>query len=136
MNNYLSAMGIQTWKARRATPGAKSNISYQTFQLMRETKLAGFLLLDKQLETQVEASKMVNLLDAMLAAIGLVRSTAESFSKEQPVLIMGKELAQLISLTELVGVNYAATYHPAELLQNPQLKRAAWQDLQTFAKKL
>lgn len=134
MNNYLSAMSIQTWKARRATPGAKSNVCYQTFQLLREAKLVGFLFFDKQLTSEAEVSKIESLLDAMLAAIGLMRAPAESFTKDQPVLIMGKELAQVISPAELTNVNYAVTHHPVELLQNPQLKRGAWQDLQAFAK--
>ena len=128
-------MGIQTWKARRATPGAKSNLCYQTFQLSRDTKPVGSLLFDKQLSREAETSKIESLLNAMLAAIGLMHSPAESFNKEQPVLIMGKELVQLISPAELVNVNFTVTHHPAELLQNPQLKRAAWQDLQAFAKK-
>lgn len=64
------------------------------------------------------------------------------------ILCLGKIAAQtLLSTTEsftqlqrtwrlFEGAEMLVTYHPAELLQNPQYKRETWEDLKLFRKRL
>lgn len=129
--NYLTAMGIQIWKARLPLPGAKPASNYQIFQLAENGRVVGTLLLDNKYLPGFEA-QVESLLDNMLTAIGLQRGKFAGQVQEKRFLIMGLELANRFVKGDNISV--VATFHPLDLLQQPGYKRQAWSDLQLLAK--
>ena len=131
----LAAIGIQTWVAKSVLPGAKITENFAVMRLHNSQKeLVGYLLVDTSAHLLLQEIAVRRLTQAMLTAIKL---TAENVAmpladlEQQKILIFGKELAVNIQnkMTPSVCI---AIHHPAELLQQPNLKRAAWQDLQKF----
>lgn len=138
-HSYLTLMGIENWVSRSPLPGAKPTADYDVFQLLEQNKGVALLLLDKR-KWQGNEAKANELLDAMLAAIGLKRSTVTADTDVKRYLIMGLALAKELvpdfngPLMETEKGAFAATFHPADLLAQPQQKRQAWVDLQQIAK--
>jgi len=82
-------------------------------------------------------AKQSQLLTAMLAAIDLLAEPVQCVAKDvRLMLVMGENLAenleQLLLEIDLHNVVVMQTIHPAKLLQQPILKRQAWQDLQAI----
>lgn len=134
---YLNLMGIDRWQAR-STP-----VACETFTLLAKNTAVGILSLQTLSCSDEEQSRIGDLLDAMLAAIKLQRS-AEAHAGFEPrlQLVLGEDLAQQLLKTakslEAIRVNnpyqysqkqMVFTYHPWVLLQHPEYKRKAWEDL-------
>ncbi len=72
---YLKMMGIPLWRERQALAGAKQVINYQIFTLNnRQRQGVGALWLEMSPMEPAQEAKMLQLLDAMLAAIHLDRN--------------------------------------------------------------
>lgn len=135
-NYFLELMGIDAWQLRAQS----QEVSCVTFalQALEQQQIVGVLKLEPIVENENET---LQLLDAMLAAIKLKRSDAvcENQSLE---IIMGESLAKKIlnssesldemrtkNIYEINNIKTLVTYHPKDLLQNPQHKKKAWEDL-------
>ncbi len=135
---YLDLMGIDQWQLR----GKKLAAEFSTYPLKTKAsggisgvlKLGSFPIAHEQSTLQ--------LLDAMLAAVGLVRGEEEGLDYQFQI-VMGEALAQdllgfrktldemrLRNLYSLPGEpELLVTYHPFDLLHSPGDKRKAWEDL-------
>lgn len=132
-------MGVQSWRAKAPLIGAKKSSLAAIFQLLNEQgQQVGYLLFATQLSSLAErAAEIRQLSNAMLTAIKLKAQPENKLVladlAKQKILIFGKDLAK--NLASEINLEHAvAIYHPAELLQNPGLKREAWQGLQNFLK--
>lgn len=148
-SNYLQAMGIEQWQQRQPLPGAAidEGLRFTTYLLINEAG-EGVAVLGYQ-DLPIEAgqeSAVKKLLGAMLAAIKLRCSPIAASSIPAGIsliLLMGPELAQqaLGSVEDLdtlrqgnvhspaSGNKVLVTYHPHDLLQQPEHKAKAWEDL-------
>lgn len=100
MVDYLTLLGIETWRPRYALPGARSSLEMKMFALwLADENLVGYLLVETVNggdASQIAAAQ--DLLDAMLRAIHLRRTPINSIDHEcKNVLVMGETLAQHIS---------------------------------------
>ena len=149
-NAYLKAMGIEVWRERskefienqlKLIELLNSQHNHQAYLLM--SVLPEFFLLDA-----------LKLLDAMLVAIDLQRGSERIFDlnflvkeRPKPILLLGEELAQSFlrsasPMSRLRGQCHYPSTHPSlavfpifgveEILANPKLKRAVWDDLRLF----
>lgn len=136
-NYLLNLMGIEVWQSRYGTA-----IGEENYTLLSDAKPSGRLLLEKLGYPSENEAQVMNLLDAMLSAIKLKRSSDVHPASSAFELIMGEQLAQQYlnthqSLDEMRatnphqrdGVQIVVTYHPWNLLQEPENKRKAWEDL-------
>ena len=123
---YLQQMGIEPWIIRRRPSQAKIKL----------------LILAENFPF---AGKAASLFDNMLKSIGLLPSDigilSECFDKNTPILVFGVVSAHnLLNSTEplanlrqkihtIQGQPVLVSFHPNELLQHPNDKKKAYQDL-------
>lgn len=155
-NDYLKMMGIGQWKSRYLLPGAYNVVPYGAWPLasIYTYELVGMLYLEfKRSDGQLSAEEL-KLLDAMLAAVNLKREEKTEFSqvnKNDLQVIMGDKLAlarlgKSLSTVEILRAGNLSrlesdepvlvTYHPSKLLEAPELKRKAWEDLKLLLEHL
>lgn len=130
----LNSMGIVRWRQRRPLLGAKAAICCRVYHLLRHEQAVGYLLLDTSLDISGHEEKIENLIDAMLAAVQLKRIAVPSSALpdgQSMRLIIGADLNQLLGL-RFDDNHDVVLRHPLELLQQPQFKREAWQELKKF----
>jgi hypothetical protein len=121
----LAVMGIQTWE-RRTPLSAKQNLTYQTFRLQKNNDLWGFLLL----ENLANGQEIANLLRAIMDAINMEYVACKDVvTTDTCIIIMGIQLGAFLKETYPDAI---VTYHPLELLENPNLKRDVWMTLKQF----
>ncbi|GHV62160.1 hypothetical protein AGMMS49587_08200 [Spirochaetia bacterium] len=93
----------------------------------------------------LEAGGSAELLDRMLASIGLFRGKNCVSGGEEQIGVLKPRMILCLGSTAQVqdfpGIDgetipLLTTYHPEELLQNASLKRPAWEDLKTLRAKL
>lgn len=78
--------------------------------------------------------QIVSLLPEIICTMGMV-ATRAVLEKSQPLsLLRGQFHEYQVEKNRMIPV--VATYHPTYLLQNPEMKQAAWADLQLLAKKM
>jgi hypothetical protein len=136
---YLAAMEIDYWELRSQKIETLENYCFDLLDVQQNSK--GLLCIDAWGST--EDAAVWKLVDAMLQAIKLSRGQSfdfanTSFDSANFILIMGEKSAQRITkqqqgLDEFRQKNHSkqiVTYHPRHLLQHPEDKRKAWQDLQ------
>ncbi len=149
MNNPLTSyclkqMGIETWHSRYPLLGASQKLDCQRYRLRRyqSNEVVATLLLQVMATTPLQQQKIHSLLDNMMFAIGLeAQIGAERIQQPEGVLVIwGLPLAQKILQNELPldqlqqnTSGAVVSYHPLELLQQPQLKAKAWQDLRLLS---
>lgn len=144
--NTLQLMGITPWQAVLPLPGAKQVVNVEIFALEDSAGAEiGYLMLDQIGLAEAQEKEVRQLLTKMLAAIKLkgnflVKAEAlETLSQylKQPkkvLLLMGSQTRLLLMNAELTpATKKVSSYHPWELIQNPQLKRQAWNDLQQIS---
>lgn len=123
---YLQQMGIEPW-------------------ILRHKPLQSPIKLLVAAPTVPLEGKAATLLQNMLKSIGLLPTEWSIFSENsllnQPVLILGVQFAQALlnttkPLVDLRGIPHThqgrmffVTYHPSDLLQAPEDKKRAYQDL-------
>ena len=138
-------MGIQTWKARRILCGSNPKLTYHIHPLCRGDIRVGSLYLEIRPCERWEEIKSLDLLKAMLSAVGLHQGSGsldDEISKTSLNIFMGLSVAQqVLNSTEPLdelrkknicvqnNVSILVTYHPLDLLAQPQNKAKAWEDL-------
>lgn len=140
---YLTAMGISVWQSRRTVSGAKMLMQFQTLQLSSATQTCfGYLLLDTSFDFPNETA-VFRLLTAMMQAVNLkyskVTMPENLLTAANKILIMGHTLAEVLLNSSKKNTMESSslimsTWHPADLLAQPQQKRQAWADLQHWMK--
>jgi hypothetical protein len=142
--HYLEAMGIQAWMRRDLTQESASEPVSANFTAYELLNLAGepcgyLVLADNTTNASaLDDTASDDLLNAMLAAVSLRRSSTnlsqveiDGMKNNHPswckfLLIMG-ETRNRFSVP--ISIPTIQIHHPAHLLQFPQDKRQAWQEL-------
>lgn len=78
--------------------------------------------------------QIVSLEPEVICAMGIVVSRA-LLGKSQPLSRLRGQF-HLLQLSDKIRVPVLATYHPTYLLQNPEMKKATWEDLKLLGRKL
>ncbi|MFT3741313.1 MAG: hypothetical protein QM752_01310 [Gammaproteobacteria bacterium] len=137
---YLDKMGITSW--RSSLPNAP--LVYEIFSLYRDHKPVGRLWFETGNFPEDRRTEVMQLLDAMLTAVQLTRrSLAVNAPWDRLHLMMGENLGKQLLATDfsvtklrennlhsgILGSKILVTYHPWMLLNQPEDKAKAWQDL-------
>ncbi len=107
--DYLTLLGIETWRPKYSLPGANPNFKLEIFGLaLADKTISSYLLLETNSSTDANQISAANdLLNAMLQAINLRCVAVDSVPSEfKSLLIMGETLAQSLlqstqSLTQM-----------------------------------
>jgi hypothetical protein len=127
--------------------------NYQSYDLqLTDGQIVAKLYLERVNCSPSQENKIFTLLDNALAAVKLSRITSQTAASDvvspenrdpaSKLIVMGEALAQhLLNSQEPMeklrlsnphftsGQKFIVTYHPLDLLTQPQLKRKAWEDL-------
>jgi len=121
----LEQLQLKTWQFSATQFGLIQN---------SQNQVVGHLVLAYTPNCQAEA-QVTELIDAMLKAIALRVEPLQYAMPEK-----SESVQFLLQMGEIKGAekwqncykNYYKIHHPAEMLQNPQLKKVAWKVLQTI----
>lgn len=149
IHDCMEQMGVIRWRSTYPLPGARQIIEYETYAVRKVGESRTVSQLDLQVipTTALSDVQIKNLLRSMLAAVGFqcepvqtLPDAADPFIR----IVMGLPLIQhLLQSTEVLDCLRAdnghresrlwVTYHPADLLTQPEHKRKAWDDLKAWA---
>ncbi len=129
----LSAIGIQTWRAKRPLPGAKPEVFANVMQFNQADKPILNVIYPRIFDKKIES-----LLDGFWRAIenaGHCKGESQSLgslalSDSTPNLILGTELMQSIKIDSIIPseiIESAAILDdPEKVFHNPKLKANWW----------
>ncbi len=129
----LSAIGIQTWRAKRPLPGAKPEILANVMQFYQADKLLLSVIYPRFCD-----KKIVELLSGFWRAIeNAGHCNGESHpldslrsSNNRPILVLGDDLAQAIKLSSTIPSDWLndaiVLDDPQKVNSNPKLKAGWW----------
>lgn len=130
---FLSAIGIEIWQARTAIPGAKERLSYATY-VLSDGQIRGYFLLDNIYDVSLQ-NLVLRFLQEYFAAVNLKFEPAEISLEEisaYKILLLGHALAEKLLPQNPMLKNIIVSYHPQQLIEQPLLKRQAWDHLLQF----
>ena len=151
MHSHLNAMGITVYTPREDCSDQENPIKTEVlcYPLLHNEQEVGYALLDIVESTPEKQVEMDVLLDAMLRAVKLRKGNAlsedsipmaiESSIMDAPnksghdkvlLLSFGTKAKDSVKNTKYHRIS---THHPYDILENPNLKRDAWNALKPIA---
>lgn len=129
-------MGVDIWRVKYNLPGAKVNLHFESFQLLQNNFLKGFLFEEVIYKPHL-ALKITTLRNQILNAVNFKEIKCENFEiseiENMIILVFGIDLAMSLNSRISNSNQLIATYHPAQLLENPNLKQKVWNDIKCLS---